>query len=268
LVHQTNKNRELSLSFSKYYKTRRDSFISANNKVLSNESSVSYSNINNDTDINVEKELNKPLNMYYSRIMNNNKKYNLENGKRQIKLDNFQSMGRIIKNRNINDDDDKDDNENSETYTMNTDEKNKTKENTIKKNKTMFLAGNSKKMNINNLFIQTNLEKDSTNINDFGDNINKSNNRNQFKFNSFIKKRAKIKINNNKKLGSLKEFKDNMSFHSSRIKNKISSIISINFEILYSLENKLRIIIEKIKKYEKCPDDVNYYINYYFICRK
>ena len=56
-----------------------------------------------------------------------------------------------------------------------------------------------------------------------------------------------------------------MSFHSTRIKNKISSSISINFEILYSLENKLRIIIEKIKKYEKCPDDVNYYINYYFM---
>ena len=265
LVHQTNKNRELSLSFSKYYKTRKDSFISTNYRVLSNDSSVSYSNINNDTDINVEKELNKPLNMYYSRIMNNNKKYKLENGKRQIKLDNFQSMGRIIKNRKINDDDEKDDNENSEINTMNTDEKNKTKENTIKKNKTMFLAGNSKKMNNNNLFIQTNLEKDSTNINDNEDNINNNNNRNQFKFNSFIKKRAKIKMGNNKKFGSLKEFRDNMSFHSTRIKNKISSSISINLELLYSLENKLRIIIEKIKKYEKCPDDVNYYINYYFM---
>ena len=73
LVHQTNKNRELSLSFSKYYKTRRDSFVSTNTKVLNNDSSVSYANINNDTDINVEKELNKPLNMYYSRIINNNK---------------------------------------------------------------------------------------------------------------------------------------------------------------------------------------------------
>ena len=85
LVHQTNKNRELSLSFSKYYKTRKDSFISTNNKVSNNDSSVSYSNINNETDINIEKELNKPFNMYYSKIMNNKKKYNLETVKKQIK---------------------------------------------------------------------------------------------------------------------------------------------------------------------------------------
>ena len=264
LVHQTNKNRELSLSFSKYYKTRKDSFISTNNKVSNNDSSVSYSNINNETDINIEKELNKPFNMYYSKIMNNKKKYNLETVKKQIKLDNFQNIGRIKKNRKINDDEN-DDNENSENNNNEDDEKDNTNENTIKKNKTMFLAGNSKKKNINNLFIQTDLEKDSTSINDNANYINNNNNRNQFKFNSFIKKRAKIKTDNNKKFRSLKEFQDNMSFHSTRIKNKISSSISINFEILYSLENKLRIIIEKIKKYEKCPDDVNYYINYYFM---
>ena len=264
LVHQTNKNRELSLSFSKYYKTRKDSFISTNNKVSNNDSSVSYSNINNETDINIEKELNKPFNMYYSKIMNNKKKYNLETVKKQIKLDNFQNIGRIKKNRKINDDEN-DDNENSENNNNEHDEKDNTNENTIKKNKTMFLAGNSKKKNINNLFIQTDLEKDSTSINDNANYINNNNNRNQFKFNSFIKKRAKIKTDNNKKFRSLKEFQDNMSFHSTRIKNKISSSISINFEILYSLENKLRIIIEKIKKYEKCPDDVNYYINYYFM---
>ena len=264
LVHQTNKNRELSLSFSKYYKTRKDSFISTNNKVSNNDSSVSYSNINNETDINIEKELNKPFNMYYSKIMNNKKKYNLEPVKKQIKLDNFQNIGRIKKNRKINDDEN-DDNENSENNNNEHDEKDNTNENTIKKNKTMFLAGNSKKKNINNLFIQTDLEKDSTSINDNANYINNNNNRNQFKFNSFIKKRAKIKTDNNKKFRSLKEFQDNMSFHSTRIKNKISSSISINFEILYSLENKLRIIIEKIKKYEKCPDDVNYYINYYFM---
>ena len=264
LVHQTNKNRELSLSFSKYYKTRKDSFISTNNKVSNNDSSVSYSNINNETDINIEKELNKPFNMYYSKIMNNKKKYNLETVKKQIKLDNFQNIGRIKKNRKINDDEN-DDNENSENNNNEHDEKDYTNENTIKKNKTMFLAGNSKKKNINNLFIQTDLEKDSTSINDNANYINNNNNRNQFKFNSFIKKRAKIKTDNNKKFRSLKEFQDNMSFHSTRIKNKISSSISINFEILYSLENKLRIIIEKIKKYEKCPDDVNYYINYYFM---
>ncbi len=264
LVHQTNKNRELSLSFSKYYKTRRDSFISTNNKAVGNDSSVSYSNINNDTDTNIEKEINKPLNMYYSRIMNKKKKYNLETGKRQIKLDNFQSMGRIIKRKEVNDDENND-NENSENNNNEDDEKNNNKENTIRKNKTMFLAGNSKKKNINNLFIQTNLEKESASINEIDDNINNNNNRNQFKFNSFIKKRAKIKMDSNKKYGSLKEFQDNMSFHSTRIKNKINSSISTNLEILYSLENKLRIIFEKIKKYEKCPDDVNYYINYFFM---
>jgi len=264
LVHQTNKNRELSLSFSKYYKTRKDSFVSANNKESNNDSLVSYSNINNETDTNLEKELNKPLNMYYSRIISNNKKNNLGSGKRKIKLDNFQSIGRIIKNRKINDDEN-DDNDNSENNNNDEDEKNNTKENKIRKNKTMLLAGNSKKKNYNSLFIQTSLEKESPIINDNDENINNNNRRNQFKFNSFIKKRAKIKMENSKKSESLKEFPDSMSYHSTRIKNIISPSIDINFEILYSLENKLRIIIEKIKKYEKCPDDVNYYINYFFI---
>ncbi len=252
LVQQTNKSRELSLSFNKRYKSKNTTL---NNNETNNDS-LSFSNIYNETDINIDQESNKHSMMYYNSIISD-KKCNSENEKKNNKfysLKPFKTVSELIKknkmenngnkcyyNKIISDDyieyrpisaTNRKESLNRKKESINKDLLIKSKELNIPKKKEshMEMPPDYKifdsKASINHSSTSLNNELNSIN------NLNKENN-----------------INSPASLSSI-----NTNFYS-----------FINLELLYFFEEKMKIIIEKIKNYEECSKECHQYINYYFV---
>ena len=278
LVHQTNRNRELSLSFSRRYKSKNNLISNNNNDALTNDS-LSYSNLYNETETNYDPDSNKASIIYYSNIYND-KRYHLDNEKKNIKSENsyktFRSIGNLMKSRT-----------NSKMLTENSEDTrpyynriinddyieftpisiSNTKEETLKYKKENNDDNNSvnkyNKFNKNGVIFPKKFEihsqlgsqeyklihsKINSSYDSFGlhnnlksmynldqDNINNDNNKNT----------------RNKSPVSQSSINTNFSF--------------INLELLYFLEDKMKIILDKLKNYEKCAKECHQYINYYFI---
>jgi len=302
LVHQAYKNRDLSSSFNRYYKSKHSlkgrSHSIKDNKNISN--SLNYSNEN-------DSNVNKPLgSMYY-----NDSKKNLndkENGAKFKKYKNFyrsfRNIGRIMKRKNVSYEESLKNNNseinkgcklNNMTCVLSNNRFKKRKENIEFTSASISITNEDN--NINN--INNNTINDNLNINDIRKIRNRSKNR-------FISGKKNIKM---KKMMNFPESSDktntpdskiiqskvNSSFSTYSMNSNFNSINStynnynnnninsnaqnvsstsmssnlsmafINLETLYVLEEKSKIILEKVKKYKKCSKECYEFINYYFV---
>ena len=270
LVNQTNRNKELSLSFNRRYKSKKPYTNNNNNDLITNES-LSYSNYYNETD-NGDQESNKSSSiMYYNNNMLSDKRYHFEKDKNyQINTSNKiinSNDNLLIKNAKFKD--------------INSNDNKKPYYNRI----------------INDNYIEfTPTSISNTNENTLNNNNNNNNDNKNFTF-KISHKKTGVLIPNKGKISQLKmndplykfsHFKINSCNNLLDSKNKLNSdnILEkennnsseaslpsaggnfysfINLELLYFLEEKMRNIVEKIKNYEKCSEECHQYINYYFI---
>ena len=293
LIHQAYKNRDLSTSFNRYYKSgqslRGKSQTMRDNKKLNNDS-FNYSNINNENIKN--NDYNKPLGLKY---FSSEKKDNDENNEKLKKYKNFYSsfrnIDRLKRKKNI-----------SYEETYNKDEKKNNNENNKTNNITCIINNNNnnENKNINNL----ELTPVSISISNTNDENTINNNALNNDINIIANKSKYRKDNNNRKMiCSLESLEGQLNtpesrlFHSkintsfstnnscfnsvsttcnknndanTNIKNifPISTNLSISFinlEVLYVLEEKLKIILEKIKNNQRYGKECYDFINYYFI---
>ena len=258
LVQQTNKSRELSLSFNKRYKSKNTTI----NNNETNIDSLSFSNVCNDTDINYDQESNKHSLMYYNSINTDNKNGTENEKKKNIKyeyLKPYKTKSEIVKKNNNN-------KENKYYY-------NKVINDDYIEFKPISIT-NRKDQSVNN-------KKDSNS----NTNSNKEIMTNIQEYNASKKRDTKMmfspqykvissKVNNNHSSSNLnncynsfinmnKEKKSNSEISSSSVNTNYFSFI--NLEMLYFFEEKMKIILEKIKKYEECSKECHQLINYYFI---
>ena len=292
LIHQAYKNRDLSTSFNRYYKSgqslRGKSQIIKDNKKHNNDS-FNYSNINNERINN--NGYNKPLGLKY--FSSEKKDYN-ENDENNKKYKNFYSSFRNIDRfkgrKNI-----------SYEEIYNKDEKKNNNEKNKINNITCIANNNNENKNVNNLEL-TPVSVSISNTNEENLNNNIMNN----DINIMANKNKHIKENmNHKMVSSLESLESQLNTPESRLfhskintsfstnnscfnsvsttcnknidvnannKNKnifpISTNLSISFinlEVLYVLEEKLKIILEKIKNNQRYGKECYDFINYYFI---
>ena len=292
LIHQAYKNRDLSTSFNRYYKSgqslRGKSQIIKDNKKHNNDS-FNYSNINNERINN--NGYNKPLGLKY--FSSEKKDYN-ENDENNKKYKNFYSSFRNIDRfkgrKNI-----------SYEEIYNKDEKKNNNEKNKINNITCIANNNNENKNVNNLEL-TPVSVSISNTNEENLNNNIMNN----DINIMANKNKHIKDNmNHKMVSSLESLESQLNTPESRLfnskintsfstnnscfnsvsttckknidvntnnKNKnifpISTNLSISFinlEVLYVLEEKLKIILEKIKNNQRYGKECYDFINYYFI---
>ena len=302
LVHQAYKNRDLSTSFNRYYKSNH-SLKGRSQSIKDNKKFNNSLNYSSENDPNV---VSRPLGLMY---YNDSKKdlYNKENSSKFKKYKNFyrsfRNIGRILKRNNV-------------SYEENL--KNNNKEiNKLSKlnNMTCVLSNNCFKKRKENIELTpasisiTNEDNNSNNKNTINDNLNineirKIRNKSKNKFIS-SKKSIKIKkmmncpesseqtnnipdskIVHSKVNSSFSTYSMNSNFNSinttynnyntnnmnSNAQNISSTSMSsnlsmafINLETLYVLEEKSKIILEKVKKYKKCSKECYEFINYYFV---
>ena len=260
LVSQTNRNKELSLSFNRRYKSKKP-YINSNNDLITNDS-LSYSNYYNETD-NGDQESNKSSSiMYYNNNIQTDKRYHFEKDK------NYQinSSHKIIPNDNL-----------------------------LIKN-TIFKKINNnenKKPYYNRIISDNYIEFTPTSISNTNENSLKNNNNDDDKnyiFKISHKKNgvlmpnkgkiAQMKMNDpqyklsHSKIGSLNSLGSKNNVLEKEINNSPEASLPsaggnfysfINLELLYFLEEKMRNTVEKIKNYEKCSEECHQYINYYFM---
>ena len=236
LVHQAFENRSSKTSFNKYFKsnvekTRR----SQSNQYISN--SLNYSSLVNNTDVNFERN---------SESKNNNKKIH-DSGLigREIK---FQEK-KIFKKRRIKDSD-------IMNYNKNINLKKS------KNKKTFKIKETFKEINKNN----SQTERIAYNY----DNNNNSTNREIYHHSKVNSTLSSLSLNSNfNSIKNLNKMNNNMNINN-RILSPTSSItsnisfFSIDLEILYVLQEKLKLISENLKKSKKCKTISFDYINYYF----
>ena len=272
LVNQTNRNRELSISFNRRYKLKKP--INNNNAALTNDS-LSYSNFYNETDTNVEQETNKSSSILYYGNFHHDKRYYFEKDKKNMKINNshkfFVSKEDLINNKNK-----------------------KTKENNSIENKTPYynrvISDNYIEFTPTSI---SNTKETSSNNNDDKNyvihSVNKKNGVIVPKMRRITKMEIKApdyKLLSSKISNSYRTLQKNNNLDSINNLNKekekdkeekdTSSSISlpssnsnfcsfINLELLYFLEEKMRNVKEKMKNYEKCVEECHLFINYYFI---
>ena len=197
LVSQTNKNIDLSNSFSKCYNdSLRKKPLLKSNQVFSFNDSISYSNIYNETEPNNE--------TIYNRSTFNNNETNI---KRESKFNTDKMLA-------IND---------KENLMLEEKERNKKKVNeVIRQRKYILSAFNTPKYHL---------------------------------------------INKNSRLNTHLTTSD-LNVFNSDIKNKQRNILAISLSginlDLYYLEEKMKLVIDKIRNYEKCSKECYNYIKYFF----
>ena len=262
LVHQTNKSRELSLSFNRRYNSKKR--VINNNEILVNDS-LSYSNIyNNETETHLDQESNKTTSIInFNNI--NDKRYHFGKEKKNLNYDSSsfmrKSIGDLIRNKKKLFD--------KSNYTENK---------------------NYYKKIINDNYIEYTPSSLLNNNEDYLN--NKSGNKMNNKFNIFNKKSSTtMPKKKNKQLLNTPQnelyYKVDSSLSSLDINNNFNSVNNLdkdnkastpillsytnvnvfsfsNLELLYFLEEKIKIIIDKIKADEKCSKECQQYINYYF----
>ena len=293
LIHQAYKNRDLSTSFNRYYKSgqslRGKSQTIRDNKKLYNDS-FNYTNINNENIKNLKNnDYNKPLGLKY---FSSEKKDNDDNNAKFQKYKNFYSSFRNIdrfkRRNNI-----------SCEETFNKDEKKNNIENSKINNITCIINNNNDNKNINNLELTpvsislSNTNEENINNymvnNDINIIANKNRYRKDYKNHKMVCSLESLESQLNTPESRLFHSKINTSFSTNNscfnsvsttcnknndvntnIKNifPISTNLSISFinlEVLYVLEEKLKIILEKIKNSQRYGKECYDFINYYFI---
>ena len=282
LIHQTNRNRELSLSFNRRYKSKNNVSKSNNIDILTNDSLSS--NLYNETETNYEQDSNKASIIYYSNIYTD-KRYHLDNDKKIRKFDNSYKTFRSFGNLN-NSNNQKLLTENSEDYKpyynriINEDyieftpiSISNTREGSLKNKKECNDDNNN--LNKDNVVNKPNGQKNPKKM-DGNDNLNTSNHSNEYKFiNSKIYDgNDRLDVNNNlilinKSDKDKDKDKDNKNTPNTspltQSSNNTNCYSFINLELLYFLEDKMKLILDKLKKYEKCSRQCHQFINYYFI---
>ena len=302
LVHQAYKNRDLSTSFNRYYKSGqslRGKSQSIRDYNYYNDS-FNYSNAGNEPFNN--NESNKPLGLKYYNSERKNIEDN-ENNERYKKYKDFyksfRNIGRIKKQNNISYE------ENINKMQKRNNSKNNTNNIRYKlSNLTSIMNHTNKKkkdnleitpvsISISNINDENNNNKNMANDN-LNNNINDIENKNNgnlfnnnqtntpesrllhsktntsFSTNSINSNFNSINSSNNNTTNNNnnihtknnKKSKNNSSIPSSMSSNL--SISFINLEILYVLQEKLKIILEKIIKYQRCSKECYEFINYYF----
>ena len=294
LIHQAYNNRKLSYSFNKCYDSRLSmrgrSLSNHNNKNFYNDP-FNYSNIANETLIH---DNNKSLSINY--FNNGNMDFD-ENGEKIKKYKNFFQSFRIAKSKrenSVSSEENKNRNKKNIGKVNNlTCIRNSINSNNVKNNNLELTLFSDSISNING---------DNTNSIATYDNFNTVNyinihsilNSNRVKgskvdrmfynlenANTILKTPERMipsKINSsfttfNSNLNSL----SNTCYKNNNINSPDNNILSIsptistkttgpsiNLEILYVLEEKLKIIIDKITNYQRCSKECYDYINYYF----
>ena len=235
LVHQAYKNKDLSNSFTKYYE--------------SGSRSREGSKIKN----NDEKESN--IDSYGSK----KQLFNLMRtpiNKKIINVNEFK-----IKKK-VNEEERKTETRNIKTISLNENNINHTSSESLPIIKKIIINDN----NFNNKSENNN---NRNNINNNINNENIKNKNNNLSENSIIKNyisanNLKIIINNNfyeKKNETMRKECSNISIDSSQ---SILNNNDIDLEILYILDTKMRLIINKINNYQLCKNECYNYIQYYF----
>ena len=266
LIHQTNKSRELSLSFNKRYRQKKP--VINSNEILINDS-LSYSNIYNfETDTHLDQESNKTTSILNYNNIYNDKRYHF--GKEKT---NFNSENLLLMKRSIDD------------------ELIKNKNNFFDKDNYSENKKYYKKIINDNYIEYTPVSGLNTNENSLN---NKTENREKLykKFNILNKKSSCVMPKNRPKHvlntpknelyprvdSSLSSLDINNNYYSVNNLDKDNKAITpiiltsintniyafSNLELLYFIEEKIKIIIDKIKEDEKCSKECQQFINYYF----
>ena len=230
LVHQAYKNKELSNSFNKYYESGSRSREGSKIK------------------------------------KNDEKENNIDNSKKQI----FNLM-RLPTNKNVlnvnelkigkktNEEERKTEINNIKTISLNENNTNHTSSENLPIIKKIIINDNnnkneSNKMSDNRSNINNNIKENINNK------INNSRNENR-KIKNYISD-SNLKVVINKKIYEKKKEYDNSSFDSSQSTTTNSN--DIELEILYILDKKMKIILNKINNYQSCENECYNYIQYYF----
>ena len=242
LVHQAYKNKDLSNSFTKYYesgsRSRKGSKIK-NNDEKENNSDNSKKQIFNLMRLPINKNV---LNVNEFKIT---KKTNEEERKAEI--------------RNI------------KTISLNENNTNHTSSENLPIIKKIIINDNNFNINKSNKSEDNNMNNNSYNFNNninkenINNKINNSRNENRKIKNYISDNNLKVVINNKKyekKNEIMKKDYENSSIDSSQ--SNTSNSNDIELEILYILDKKMRIIINKVNNYQLCENECYNYIQYYF----
>ena len=230
LVHQAYKNKELSNSFNKYYESGSRSREGSKIK------------------------------------KNDEKENNIDNSKKQI----FNLM-RLPTNKNVlnvnelkigkktNEEERKTEINNIKTISLNENNTNHSSSENLPIIKKIIIndiinKNESNKMSDNRSNINNNIKENINNK------INNSRNENR-KIKNYISD-SNLKVVINKKIYEKKKEYDNSSFDSSQSTTTNSN--DIELEILYILDKKMKIILNKINNYQSCENECYNYIQYYF----
>ena len=269
LVNQTNRNKELSLSFTRRYKSKKQFINSNSNNDVINNDSLSYSNYYNETD-NGDQESNKSSSiMYYNNNLHSDKRYHFEKDKNYRINSSHKIMNSndnlLIKNtifKDINS------NENKRPYYNRI-----ISDNYIEFTPTSMPNANDYTLKNNNnedknFIFKISHKKNGVLMPNKGKITQMKMNDPQYKFShskissSHSSLGSKNNINSNK---ILEKEKNNSSSDASFPSAGGNFYSFINLELLYFLEEKMRNTVEKIKNYEKCSEECHQYINYYFM---
>ena len=276
LVNQAYKNKDLSNSFSKYYESR----------AKSREQSI-RKNVKNNKEILTEKKYHSRNKIFKLMKSPQNKSItniiNFKETQNEINLQN-RTQSRDIKTINLKTNKNKKNlissenlyvikkviiNNNNSSFFIKNKKNNITNINTINNN--INNIKNEKKIeNDLNLDIENNIENDTNLTND--NNLEKEIN-NEMKDNKNICIKNYILINNLKVVNNKnshyihhksKTMNNDKYFPSMETQTIIPNIYNIDLETLYILDEKMKLIITKINNYQKCKNECDNYIQYYF----
>ena len=231
LVHQAYKNKELSNSFNKYYESGSRSREGSKIK------------------------------------KNDEKENNIDNSKKQI----FNLM-RLPINKNVlnvnelkigkktNEEERKTEINNIKTISLNENNTNHTSSENLPIIKKIIFNDIINKSESNNMIDNRNNINNNINKENINNKINNSRNENR-KIKNYISD-SNLKVIINKKIYEKKKEYDNSSIDSSQSTTTNSN--DIELEILYILDNKMKIILNKINNYQLCENECYNYIQYYF----
>ena len=247
LVNQAYKNKDLSNSFSKYYESHARSRqqskiknsndnqeiitekkIQSKNKILNLLKSPKSKNLTNINDCN---DLKNPLNKEKNRTRNIKTLNYDDNKKTNISSDNVYVSKKII-------------NHNNSHYYI---KKNKNNNNNLNNNLNLNNNDNENKINFKNDNNRNNGEKKKIFIKNY-----------------ILKNNLKI-LNNKSNIPDGNIYKKNEKTISSNINISISkNIYNNDLELFYSLNEKIKLILNKINNYKDCKNECYNYIQYYF----
>ena len=279
LVHQAYKNRDLSNSFNKYYESgtrsregsklkneNQESYIdqkyNSRNKMFRLMKSPKNRSVTNIITFN-KKEINK----YEDRkteTRNNIKTINLNDNINNTNVTSSENLP-VIKKIKINNNNSKyfnDNNNNNNNINRNNNNNNINNNNINNISNNNISNNNITNNNINNNNINNNITNNNIIINNANNKINEDK---KSIYNKIINYSNNIINKNNKLLDdrNIIEINDNSSSIGSSQSTESNSY-TIELEILYILDEKMKLIINRINNYQICKNECYNYIQYYF----